>query len=324
MERNVGLKHRLKGAEVHAGGLKQVDRRHHEGESDGPGVHALTAAEELIEEDKADQRDEQRVDEHQDRNRGHDDGLQTEEADEVRDHAEDHGVGLVGEVAEEPHEVRGAAGHEADRGRKAREEHDHRENRGTEVTEEDLRRTREHRSAGFKNTELRHGIRADLRDEDVDEGEERDSDRAGKQHLLHDRFRLRHAALLHKADHERREDEGRDGVKGVVAIENTLHHSGDRRRVVLRRGLGRAKRGDEGLHDEKQNNSEKRGGQDLAHTVNELRRGRREPVREEEEDEEEDRKRDIRRKRPEERLHGDLERHRAGTGSGEARSDREV
>ena len=94
--------------------------------------------------------------------------------------------------------------------------------------------------------------------------------------------------------------------------------------IKIHRGLGRAKRGDEGLHDEKQNNSEKRGGQDLTHTVNELRRGRREPVREEEEDEEEDRKRDIRRKRPEERLHGDLERHRAGTGSGEAGSDREV
>ena len=128
-------------AEVHAGGFETGDRGHHEREGGGEGVDALAAVEELVREEQHDQDHAERVDEHQDRDRGDDDGLEAEHADQERDDREEQAVLLVRQAADDAHEVGGAAGDEADGRRQAGEQHDDREKDGAEVAEEDLGRT---------------------------------------------------------------------------------------------------------------------------------------------------------------------------------------
>ena len=277
-----------------------------------------------MKEDEGDERHAGRIDEHQHRDGRDDDRLEAEEADQVRDDREEADPGDVGELAREFKEEGRATGEQTHRRREAGKKHDHGEEHRARVTEKDLRAFSEHRSTRFLHADRGNALRADLCDENVDDREQDAGKDAGLADLRAHGLRILEADFANRADHERGEDERRNGVERVVAVKNALNSGTERILVGTGRRLEVAHRRNEGHDDENGERHEKRGRQELADAVDELRGRRREPEGDSEEDREEDGKRKGRGVSPEEGTDGDFKGDRARTWNGEAGTDRHV
>ena len=129
--------------------------------------------------------------------------------------------------------------------------------------------------------------------------------------------------FAHGADGETAEDEGRNGVKRVVAVQEALNRRHEGRGVGSGRRLGFAHRSEAALHDEDRERKDEKRGQNLAHTVDKLRRRRGKPTRNDEENGEEDGHADFELRGIEEGRDADFPGNGAGSGYGKAGTDGE-
>ena len=81
MERNHRIEERIDAAEGNTGSLRTSDEGRNNRQAHRPSVYALTAAEGLVQERQEYDRDNLRINEHQNGNSRNDDGLQTEHSD---------------------------------------------------------------------------------------------------------------------------------------------------------------------------------------------------------------------------------------------------
>ena len=120
MQRHPLGKDRIQTAHGDLGGLQTVVEGHDEGKADRPGPHAAAAADCIVHERQKDKRHAQGVQEHQNRNGRDNDGLKTEQTDQVGDDRKDrYPSAVLDAAAGQTREVRGRAADETDGCRKA-------------------------------------------------------------------------------------------------------------------------------------------------------------------------------------------------------------
>ena len=232
-----------------------------------------------MQERKNHKRHAERIQEHQNRNGRNNDGLQTEQADEIRNHRKDDNPNTVLDAAAgQIHEVSGSTADQTDRSRQASQNHHGRQKHRTAIAEKKLGAQSKDWSTGFLNADCAHAFRADLRNENVNNAEHRSGNQRSLEHFTCNIGLLCKAGITDNPDRKRRENQGGDRVKRVVAIKDPLDNCHHRSRIGSGGSLRFAHRSDEALNnkDHQRQNQQRR--KNLADTIHKLGRRRSKPT----------------------------------------------
>ena len=114
MERNHRIEERIDAAEGNTGSLRTSDEGRNNRQAHRPSVYALTAAEGLVQERQEYDRDNLRINEHQNGNSRNDDGLQTEHSDAEGPNGENRYPAFIADLRNQAVEVSRAGRNQAD------------------------------------------------------------------------------------------------------------------------------------------------------------------------------------------------------------------
>ena len=223
-----------------------------------------------MKEDQSDQGHAERIDEHQHRNGRNDDGLQTEQADEVGNHRETDDPLHIGEFARQLHKECCAAGEQANRRGDAGKQHNRGKQVGAKAAEEDLSAFCKHRRPRILHADSGNAFRADLGNEDINQCKKQTCEHAGLHNLRGNSLRIRKADFLHRIHNQSREHKCCNGVKRVVAVKHTLECSLDRFIIGFARRLEVSHRRCKGHDDHDGQRDEQRRREELADSINKL------------------------------------------------------
>ena len=244
-----------------------------EREADRPAVHRAVVAEEFTEQRQRNERDGERIEEHQHRQRIADDGAEAEVRKQQRHEAEnDCPDAVLWPVGEERAERLGAARDETDGGLEARERHrggEDEETGGAEVVLCDLRERRAAVLAGFKHAAA---LRAGDRDGDVDERHQKAAENARADGAPRHSGGIVHAEVTDDLHDDDAEGKTRQRVHGVVPFEETSEKRLGRvvaERLDIRDGRTRREERDD---DQNAEEDEKAGVQNFADPGQDLAR----------------------------------------------------
>ena len=269
----------------------EVVDRGDEREAHRPAVHRAVMAEELAEQCQRDERDGERIEEHQHRQGVGDDGIEAEVCKQERDEAEDDRPGAVlRALGEKGGEGLGTARDETDGGFEAGERHGGSQDEKARRAEIVLRDLRERRAAVFGGFEHAAALRTGKGHGNVDERHEKAAEDARADGAARHGGGLFHAEIADDLHHDDAEGETRQRVHGVVAFKEACEEGLVGVAAERRHLRNRDARRSEHHHHEDGEKDEEAGREDLADPGEDLARAQREEERRGEERHREEKK----------------------------------
>ena len=249
--------------------MQTVDQREHERQSHCALIDTLAPGDHAVKERENDKDDNERIDYDEERNRKGDDLCQTDirggKAEENRE--EEQAFIRNASLQQLVEEHRGTRGNAA-AGRQACEADDNGKEQISCRTKEDVDRARENLTAVLRVSEHRGTRRTDVGERAVDHCHQRDRDETGDETGGTDGACVCDAAQPHGVRYERTDGDRGEQIHRLIAVLESLCER--RVDIAARRCEHRAERRVKRLHKEDAEDDEERGGEHLAHAVDDL------------------------------------------------------